>query len=254
MSDVSQSATAESQVVVSAATARRLARDVRELQKSPLDDLGVHYAHDTSHMLRGRALVIGPRDTPYEGGYFFFSFEFPPNYPHAPPRVVYHTNDGHTRMNPNLYRNGKVCLSILNTWRGDQWTGCQTIRSVLVSICGCVFTDAPLLNEPGITRSYKDYEKYNEIVRHQTFRIGIIDMLTRPDIEKQFAELVPIMRTHFTRSHESILERLERICDEGHLPGALYATSIYGMKVVVDYPQLSLEIRSLGAAFSDKLK
>ena len=46
----------------------------------------------------------------------------------------YLTNDGKTRFNPNLYRNGKVCISLLNTWKGEQWTSCQTIESILLSL------------------------------------------------------------------------------------------------------------------------
>ena len=82
-----------------------------------------------------KVLIFGPKDTPYENGYYLFKFKFPIDYPYNPPKVVYMTNDGKTRFNPNLYRNGKVCVSILNTWSGDQWTGCQTISSVLLTLC-----------------------------------------------------------------------------------------------------------------------
>ena len=59
-------------------------------------------------------LVTGPFDTPYEGGLFHFFIRFPPNYPFSPPRVKFMTtDDGRVRFNPNLYQNGKVCLSIL---------------------------------------------------------------------------------------------------------------------------------------------
>ena len=59
-------------------------------------------------------LIIGPFDTPYEGGFFQFLLRFPPNYPFSPPRVKFlTTGDGTVRFNPNLYRNGKVCLSTL---------------------------------------------------------------------------------------------------------------------------------------------
>jgi ubiquitin-protein ligase len=34
----------------------------------------------------------------------------------VPPEVYYHS--GGLRINPNLYENGKVCLSLLNTWQG----------------------------------------------------------------------------------------------------------------------------------------
>jgi ubiquitin-conjugating enzyme E2 Z len=56
----------------------------------------------------------GPFDTPYEGGYFYFILRFPPDYPYSPPRVKFMTTAGGTvRFNPNLYADGKVCLSVL---------------------------------------------------------------------------------------------------------------------------------------------
>ena len=60
------------------------------------------------------ALITGPFDTPYEGGFFYFMIRCPPDYPIRPPRVkLMTTGGGQVRFNPNLYRNGKVCLSIL---------------------------------------------------------------------------------------------------------------------------------------------
>lgn len=60
------------------------------------------------------ALITGPFDTPYEGGFFYFLIRCPPDYPIRPPRVkLMTTGGGQVRFNPNLYRNGKVCLSIL---------------------------------------------------------------------------------------------------------------------------------------------
>ena len=59
-------------------------------------------------------LIVGPFDTPYEGGFFHFVIRFGPEYPLQPPRVRFlTTSNGTVRFNPNLYSNGKVCLSIL---------------------------------------------------------------------------------------------------------------------------------------------
>ena len=113
-------------------TVKRLIRDIVSLHKQPLIKQGIYYQHDDENMLVGYAMIIGPQDTPYEHGFFFFKFIFPDNYPLNPPKVVYMTNDGKTRFHPNLYRNGKTCLSILNTWKGESWTSCQTIRSILL--------------------------------------------------------------------------------------------------------------------------
>ena len=40
-------------------------------------------------------------------GAYMFEFTYPTEYPFVPPKVTYLTNDGKTRFNPNLYRNGK---------------------------------------------------------------------------------------------------------------------------------------------------
>ena len=60
------------------------------------------------------ALITGPFDTPYEGGFFYFIIRCPPDYPIRPPRIkLMSTGNGKVRFNPNLYKTGKVCLSIL---------------------------------------------------------------------------------------------------------------------------------------------
>ena len=58
------------------------------------------------------------------------------------------TSNGTVRFNPNLYRNGKVCLSILGTWEGPAWLPSQSIASVLMSIQS-LMNNNPYFNEPG---------------------------------------------------------------------------------------------------------
>ena len=93
------------------------------------------------HVSQLHALITGPFDTPYEGGLFHFVIRFPPNYPLVPPRVAFMTTSGGTvRFNPNLYRNGKVCLSILG------WVYACTLTLEGSNFCGWpvfkVFTGA----------------------------------------------------------------------------------------------------------------
>ena len=142
-------------------TQKRLISDITNLYKNPLNEQGIFYIHDDENMMKGHAMIIGPPDTPYEDGMYFFEFNFPYDYPINPPKVVFLNNNGHTRFNPNLYRNGKVCLSILNTWRGEGWTSCQTIRSVLLTLV-TVLNEKPLLNEPGVRDNDIEIKTYNQ--------------------------------------------------------------------------------------------
>lgn len=155
--------------VVPRATIARIVKDVKDvIDDETLHEQHIYYAHNMDNFMYGNAMIVGPRGTPYEDGFFFFMFTFPVNYPYEPPRVRFcNVNDDKIRYNPNLYTNGKVCLSILNTWSGDQWTACQSIRSVLLTLC-TVFNERPLLNEPGISETHSDHSTYNEIVRFNT--------------------------------------------------------------------------------------
>ena len=62
--------------VIPRETLVRLLRDVKTLMKTPLTDNGIYYVHDDTEVLKGYAMIVGPKDTPYFGGYYFFSLEY----------------------------------------------------------------------------------------------------------------------------------------------------------------------------------
>jgi len=163
-------------VTINKDTIQRLLRDIKQVIKNPLNEHGIYYTHDDADILKGYALIIGPSDTPYFGGYYFFEFVFPENYPFSPPKVKFYTYDGHTRFNPNLYINGYVCLSILNTWEGEKWSACQSIKSILHTL-SITLNETPLLNEPGITIQHKDFKAYNQIIEYKNVEIAILKYL-----------------------------------------------------------------------------
>lgn len=102
------------------------------------------------------ALVMGPPGTPYHCGNFLVELRFPPSYPNEPPRCRFLSSDnGRVRMNPNLYADGKICLSILGTWRGETteiWRGSYSIAYVLQAIQCVIMNCDPFYNEPGFER------------------------------------------------------------------------------------------------------
>lgn len=210
---------------------RRLVSDIADVHKNPLTDEGIYYIHDDKNMLNGYAMIIGPKDTPYENGVFFFTFQFPYNYPHVPPVVKYCTNDGKTRFNPNLYRNGKVCLSILNTWRGEGWTSCQTIRSVLLTLL-TTLNDKPLLNEPGVKEEHPDFEKYNIFISLKTHEM-INHYLLEDNIVACFKPFYHIIKQHFLEKEKRINEQLQKwknVFKERYNSDAIHiCTSIYSL-------------------------
>ena len=163
---------------ISKETTMRLLKDVKHILKNPLTDNGIYYVHDDSDMMKGYALIVGPSDTPYFGGYYFFEIVYPYDYPHSPPKIKYCTNGNDIRFNPNLYKCGKVCISLLNTWRGDQWTSCQSISTVLLTLCTLLCKD-PLLNEPGVSNTHNDMHSYNEIILFANLDVAVCDIIIR---------------------------------------------------------------------------
>jgi ubiquitin-protein ligase len=97
--------------------------------------------------------LVGPDCTPYEHCFFLFKFTLAHNHPDAPPSAAYLTNNGICRFNPNLYVDGKVCLSILGTWQGPGWQP-STLECVGHTLRSTVLTDTPLRCEPGYECSH----------------------------------------------------------------------------------------------------
>ena len=231
---------------VSNTAIKRLLSDIKIIMKNPLDSQGIYYMHDEENVLKGYAMIMGPADTDYENGYYFFEITYPGDYPHSPPLFKYHTNDGVMRFNPNLYRNGKVCLSVLNTWRGEGWTSCQTISSILLTVCSILCTD-PLLNEPGIAKNHRDCAPYNEILRFKNIEIAIYQMLKDGSSyfnNRLFNRFKPIMEAKFTENYENILNKVLENHKKTPKPVEL-KTNLYGLVILVDYSKLLTNIKSL---------
>lgn len=227
---------------------KRLMKDVAKIIKHPLTDNGIYYVHDSENMLKGYALVIGPDDSLYRYGSYLFTFNFPKEYPFVPPKVTYMTNNGSTRFHPNLYRNGKVCLSLLNTWKGEQWTSCQSIKSVLINLVALLHNE-PLLNEPGIKKTHKDFKTYNDIIQYQNYKTSILGILTEKFLPAAFIGFLPIIKKNISEKKDSILKELDEFIETKE--GKNCITSIYNMNNTLYYKNLKDECI---IAFNELLK
>jgi ubiquitin-conjugating enzyme E2 Z len=214
----------------------RLLKDVKQIIKNPLIDNGIYYIHDDEDMMKGYCLIIGPSGTPYFGGYYFFEFTYPSDYPHSPPKVYFWTNGNNVRFNPNLYVCGKVCISLLNTWRGDQWTSCQTISSVLLTLC-TLLCENPLLNEPGVISTNPDLKNYNEIIEFSNLDVSIISILERKkNIYISFFEnFYPFIKENFLKNYDKLLFFAEEKNKAFNNESKYFKTSIYSMNINVNY-------------------
>jgi ubiquitin-conjugating enzyme E2 Z len=224
----------EKSIFVPQSNLKRLVNDIKQINKNPLTSQGIYYHHDETDMLKGYAMIVGPSETPYEYGYYLFEFKYPTSYPFDPPTVTSCTQDGKTRFNPNLYVSGKVCVSILNTWSGDQWSSCQTISSVLLVLCTLLCKD-PFTNEPHMTTSHPDCTKYDKIIQYKNVEVAIYKMLTKELLPKRFIMFYPTMLELFQQNKEKIITTIVNNLNETN---TIYSVSNYNMNVKVNYVEL----------------
>ena len=216
---------------------RRLLRDIKHIMTSPLHSEGIYYHHCEEDMLKGYAMIIGPEDTPYYGGYYFFKIVYPTNYPHSPPTFTYCTQGDNIRFHPNFYKSGKVCVSILNTWKGEQWNSCQTIASVLLTLM-TLFTKNPLLNEPGVTIRNKDVETYNKIITYKNVEVAMLHLLTKKKnyYQEWFNIFEQNIHTHFINNYNNIEKWIKSNFDSD--THETICTNIYGMRCDLTHRKL----------------
>lgn len=219
----------EKTVTIPKETVLRLLKDIRAVMTdSSLEPEGIMYKHSENDLLTGYACIVGPRDSVYFGGYYFFQFKFPTNYPHSPPIVSYLTNTGTIRFHPNFYNNKKVCMSIINTWRGEQWTGCQNIRSILMTFQS-VLDSEPLLHEPGIKPQHHDFKTYHTIVEYKNYQFACMQLLTdlKNHISIEFyPEFEEFMLRQYAKNKDKIRENIE--LKKNTVLATSYRISLYG--------------------------
>lgn len=100
-----------------------------------------------------RVLIIGPSGTPYALAPFLFDIHLGEKFPYQAPGVFFHSwTNGIGKVNPNLYEDGKVCLSLLGTWSSEkdneEWIPFESsILQVIVSLLGLVLVKEPFYSK-----------------------------------------------------------------------------------------------------------
>ena len=137
---------------------KRLAGDLRLLTKSAGNGIEFDFINDDTRPTDFSVVIYGPKDSCFEDCILFFKINLSDNYPIKPPVFTFMTPI-YKRFHPNLYADGKVCLTILNTWHDSTvsgWTSATTLEAVLTTIRS-MLDDNPLAQEP--SQNYKLTDK-----------------------------------------------------------------------------------------------
>jgi ubiquitin-protein ligase len=222
---------------------RRITIDTKKALE--LADQGLFWIPNENELTHGWAIICGCEGTPYHGGAFCFEVRFPDNYPFEPPTFTYMTNDGRTRFNPNLYKNGKVCLSLLNTWQGEPWSGIQSLSSILQCIQTAVLNEEPLVNEPSHPaskdRNHPDLPAYSRMVQHATVETAILAALRDPP-----PYLVPVydgVSDWILKARGAVVARLKELASVWD--GKVETMSFYSMATRYRFGELAAQLEGL---------
>ena len=202
----------------------------------------IYVEFNENNMYNVTAVIIGPKDTPYENGIFCFSITIPDNYPFSPPKILLkNTNFGTIRYNPNLYKDGKVCLSILGTWDGPEWSPAMTIKTVLISIQS-LLNENPCFNEPDIEGLITDKECqiYNLLTCYRSMKYAgvktIKDYLSQLPIKLQ-----DIVKNHFKNNYQRYIQ----ICESNMSCDGIYFYDFYNDDELVSFHSVREEMKAL---------
>jgi len=118
-------------------SAKRIIRELADLRKDPPANCSAGPI-DEADIFNWDGVMFGPADSPYSGGIFKVTIQFPVDYPFKPPRIIFTTKIYH----PNINTAGFICLDILK----QNWSPALTISKVLLSVLS-MLTD-PNPNDP----------------------------------------------------------------------------------------------------------
>ena len=217
---------------------RILNKDIKEISNQNLNSLGIYINFDEDNFLNAKAMIVGPKDSLYEGAFLFFNIHFPKNYPFSPPDVTY-VSRNRIRIHPNLYVGngtngfGKVCLSILGTWSGPKWTSIMDVTTVLLTIQS-LLDNNPLHHEPGQEKNVSTMNTlYNEVIKYDSIRTLIIKNITEPP--DGFGIFGEDMKGELKKYQKDIQTFLH---SKKHVERRKITVSFYRIEVVVDYQSL----------------
>ena len=150
---------------------KRIRKELLDLGKDPPSNCSAGPVGDD--LFHWQATLMGPTDSPYQGGVYFLNIHFPADYPFKPPKINFTTRIYH----PNINANGQICLDILK----EQWSPALTISKVLLSVCSLLTDpnpDDPLV--PEIANIYKrDRKTYVKTAREWTQKICHVKTIIR---------------------------------------------------------------------------
>ena len=137
-----------------------------------LIQIGCNFGLENENLFTWRVTMVGPKNTPYEGGLFTIIITFPENYPSRGPEFKFKNKIYH--LNVDFEKDfGHICINNLNSWRTTgkvKDKSFYTVKQALFDIF-CLFfnqgVDSAYKEEMAV-EYLKNRDKFNEEARRWT--------------------------------------------------------------------------------------
>jgi ubiquitin-protein ligase len=146
-------------IVLSPAVITRLQRDFTNLKRSPISEYFAIYELHQDKLNEWIVFILAPPATVYSGGIFKMLIRFPEAFPMEPPSLTFLGPMWH----PNIYRDGKVCLSVIQIpppncppeRLSEYWRPVNGVEQVMLSCIALLSSPEP--NDPANATAASQY-------------------------------------------------------------------------------------------------
>lgn len=203
-------------------------------------------------------MITGPSDTPYHNGNILIEITFTDLYPFQPPNMKFTSFDSHVRIHPNLYANGYVCLSMINTWGENEYSPGLSLIKILRTIQS-ILTDNPIEGEPNHEQDKSaNAMNYREMVRFDMLRLYVYRITMDHTLEQAnqlipygvAQQVAPILRSRYLEHYSEYIEVLEKELKGQYNNQNLRANVYSDYNIKLDYAKLIKDFKKLYETFT----
>lgn len=150
-----------------------LQKQLKELNRNAVEGFSAGLI-DENNIFEWKVTILGPLETIYEGGVFNLVMKFSPDYPNSPPEVRFTSEMWH----PNVYTDGRVCISILHAPGDDphgyekaseRWLPVHTVTTIILSIISML--SSPNAESPANVDAAIEWRERSHVFRKKVARI-----------------------------------------------------------------------------------
>ncbi|KAJ3281461.1 hypothetical protein HK104_011456 [Borealophlyctis nickersoniae] len=153
---------------------RRLLKELRDFQRDPSPQISHLAPVSDDDLFTWRAVIVGPSESPYEGGKFELDIELPKTYPIHPPSIKFVTKICHPNVHLKVQflilvglATGEICLDLLKSAWSPAWT-LQSACTAIILLLTSPEPNSPLNCDAANLLRFGDNRGYNSLVKMYT--------------------------------------------------------------------------------------